>query len=228
MKEEMQQQTAVINENMAITMDKKLKPLVEETASLKKEVHVLKSKIYFLEKDARKNNLILHGVPETETHFSELLAIVTSVLDNVSDKANLNTWDKWEISNAYRIGKKTENKIRPICVTLTLQWRRNELLRNKKYLPENIYVTEDYPKEVLLVRKELKNKLKEELEKGKEGYIAYDRLIIKEKNEKRKRSPTESPNTPNTETRILKNKPKLNKTNSFFRAGSSENNKTQI
>ncbi|KAL0849608.1 hypothetical protein ABMA28_013867 [Loxostege sticticalis] len=45
-------------------------------------------------------------------------------------------------------------------------------------------------------RKELKEKMEEEIEKGKVAYIRYDKLIVKEApNEKRKRSPTQSPKT---------------------------------
>ncbi|XP_069365306.1 uncharacterized protein [Maniola hyperantus] len=215
MKEEMSQQTAVINQNMITTMDEKLKPLVDDIVGLKLDVETLKTKTQYLERQTRKNNLIIHGVQETETNFPDLLKHIISVLNVVSDKTGIEAWDKWEISNVKRIGKKIEGKTRPICTTLTLYWRKMELLRNKKHLPENVYITEDYPKEVLLKRKELKTQLKEELDKGNEAYIVYDRLVIKAKKDKRKRSPTKSPITPNDERTKNTNKTKMSRVNYF-------------
>lgn len=219
MKEEMSQQTANINQCMNVTMDEKLKPLVKDIVGLKLEVETLKAKTQHLERQSRKNNVIIHGVKETETTLTDLLNCVITTLNVVSEKTGIEAWDKWEISNVQRIGKKNDGKTRPICMSLTLYWRKMELLRNKKHLPENIYVTEDYPKEVLLKRKELKNKLKEELEKGKEGFISYDRLIIKENKEKRKRSPTTSPNLPNEE-KLNINKTKMGRVHYFDKARS--------
>lgn len=179
------------------TLDEKLIPVLEENRKLKQEVSNLQTRLQYLERDARKNNIILHGVAEDENNDTELKDNVIESLNKISQKVEgMQDWDKWEISNLRRLGKKNTDKKRPILITLTLTWRKYELLKNNRNFPSGIYVTEDYPKEILLKRKELKQKKEQEERKGKIAYIRYDKLIIKDRDvplTKRKRSPSKSP-----------------------------------
>ncbi|VVC95721.1 unnamed protein product [Leptidea sinapis] len=198
MEEQFEKQTIRITENVttqvSATIDEKLKPILEENQKLKKEVNLLKTKIQNLDRDSRKNNIILHGVTETEKSPVELLDLVLKVFNEASEKGGIDNWDKWEISSVRRLGKPTEKKIRPIHITVTLQWRKIEMFKNKKNLPQNSYISEDFSKPVLNKRKELKMQQQEEIKNGKHAFIRYDKLIIKEKPiEKRKRSPSTSP-----------------------------------
>ncbi|KAJ0180582.1 hypothetical protein K1T71_003986 [Dendrolimus kikuchii] len=121
------------------------------------------------------------------------MEMILEVLNNLSTKANLEKWDRWELSKVQRLGRK-EGKAKPILVTVTLTWTKIEVLKNNKLFSEGIYVTEDYLREVLSKGKELKAKLNEEREKGKIAFIRYGKLILKEAhNEKTRRSPTKSP-----------------------------------
>lgn len=217
---EMQNQTielnATLTANLTSTIEEKIKPLVEQNQVLKDEVQLLRAKVKSLEKESRGNNLILHGIMESERSNTELLDLVLDTLNealkDVTDK-----WDKWEISKVQRLGaKKSETKARPILVTLTLIWRKIEILKNNKSFSNNIYATEDFPKDVIIKRRELAPKLQEERKKGKIAYIRYDQLIVKENiSEKRKRSPTESPEAQRTaeEAPSRKQPNKINKTN---------------
>lgn len=154
----------------------------------------LKKEINYMQKDIRKNNLILHGIEENENNDIDLLQLVLDNLNSICSKSSIEEWDKWEISKVQRLGKRAEGKIRPVLITLTLNWRKIQILKNKKHLPERISVMEDFPKEILTKRKELKIKLQEEIKKGNQAYIRYDQLIIKGKlNEKRKRQESNSP-----------------------------------
>ncbi|GBP92129.1 hypothetical protein EVAR_100304_1 [Eumeta japonica] len=77
--------------------------------------------------------------------------------------------------------------------------RRNLILKNKKKLPEGIYIKEDFTKETLEIRKSLQPKLEEERNKGNIAYLRGEKLITKkpsdiQKSEKRKRDPFYSPN----------------------------------
>jgi hypothetical protein len=204
------------------TIDAKLEPIMKENKQLKEDVSTLKSRIYNLEKITKKNNFILHGVAERETSASELMELVLNTLNTLSESANINQWDKWEISNVQRLGRKQDDKNRPILITITLAWRKIEVLKNNKKFPSSIYATEDYPKEVLEKRRELKTKMTEELQKGKIAYIRYDRLIVKEAtSEKRKRAPTDSPSSePSVKEDMASssssnNPTKVTKTNAF-------------
>lgn len=217
MKEEFEKQTNTITKNVTDsvvgTIDEKLKPLLQENQELKKQVNTLKSKIKQLERDARKSNIIVHGVKESENSNSELVALVLDIL-NTTNTNSSESWDKWEISSARRLGEKREQKPRPILITVTLEWRKFELWKNKRLLPENIYITEDFPKDVMDKRKELRIQQQEQIKNGKQAFIRYDKLIIKEKPvEKRKRSPTDSPKNPPNQTEGRITTPaKMNKT----------------
>lgn len=214
MKLELKKQTETITENLTKSFEEKINPWVEENLALKKEVVELKTKVAALEKETRRNNVILHGVPENEKNNSELLQLILKTL-NESSKGEENKWDQWEVSKVHRLGKKLDNKARPILITTTLAWRKIEILRLNKKFPDGIYATEDFPKDVIQRRNDLKPKLKEELKKGNIAYIRYDKLIIKENTvEKRKRSPSKSPKT-TSNNQVAQNPKKLNKTSAF-------------
>ncbi|XP_059061694.1 uncharacterized protein LOC131854592 [Achroia grisella] len=211
LREELHKQTTEISK----TIDEKIQPLIIENKELKQEVQSLKVKILEMEKQTRKNNIILHGVTEKEENYTELQELVVETLNKLSVETALQEWDKWELSRVQRLGKKKESKIRPILITLTLTWRRTEILKNKSKFPKNIYVTEDFPKDILLKRKELKIKMKEEIAKGKKAYISYDKLVVNEtQKDKRKRSESCSPNAPSTS--ISHNPQKINKVMDYF------------
>ena len=104
-----------------------------------------------------------------------------------------------DVSKICRIGPNKQHKIRPVLITFANTWRRTEVLKLKKSL-KNVYVTEDYPKEVLEKRRELKPKLIEERAKGNIAYLKYDQLVVREGNcnkEKRKRDQSISPENQN-------------------------------
>jgi hypothetical protein len=219
LREELQLQTKAITENirteLANMIDEKLKPVIEENKQLKIEIENIKAK---MEKETRRNNLVLHGLPEKETDNVELLELVVETLNTLSENAGIDNWDKWEISGVRRLGKKGGKSIRPVLISVTLLWRKILILKNKKKFPKDIYATEDYPKEILDKRRGLKSQLEEERKKGKIAYILYDKLVVKEPiNEKRKRSPSGSPSTSHaTQHYPTNNKPrKINKIDAF-------------
>lgn len=95
-------------------------------------------------------------------------------------------------------------------------------------MSHSFYITEDFSKEMLEIRKDLQEKLKLEKEKGNEAFIRNNKLIIKEKTEveKRKRESSASPKDLNVATSGEKNiiaPSKMHKTDIFtyMRARSS-------
>lgn len=201
-KDEFTKQTHALTEsftkNMGTTLDEKLNPFMEENNKLKQEVSLLKEKIHNLEKTAKKNNIILHGVEEREENHPNLMEVVLKTLNDMSKAAKIEEFDKWEISETFRLGRKDNKKKRPILIKLTLTWRRLAILQNNKHFPDNVYATEDFPKDILQVRKELKVAQQEEIKKGNLAIIRYDKLIVKKNkqgksHDKRKRSPTKTP-----------------------------------
>lgn len=213
MQTQLQTQTENLTEKFNSKLDEKIQPLLEDNIILKNKVETLESKVQFLEKELRKNNLVLHGIQENEVNQQDLMEIVLKVLNDLSEKTNMEVWDRWEINMVRRLGKKGDGRTRPILISLTLNWRKFEILKNNKSFPENTYATEDMPKEVLIKRKELKKTVEEEKAKGNLAYIRYDKIVIKEikpgetknrkemihaekrREEKRKRMTSKSPNT---------------------------------
>ncbi|XP_022819413.1 uncharacterized protein LOC111351626 [Spodoptera litura] len=209
LKLELEKQTTALKKSIREEIDETLKPLVEESQILKIEVIKLKEKINRLESEKRETNLIFYGFEEsTETHTNIVKMISTAL-----NKSGIEIEDR-DINKALRIGKPRE-KARPILVKMLNVWKRNEILKNKKKLPKNIYVNEDFSKEVLEKRRELMPQLKEERKKGHTAFLKHDKLIIKEdestSRDKRKRENSNSPNNPTGE----KTRPKINKINAF-------------
>lgn len=138
-------------------------------------------------------------------------------------KQDLNiTIEANDISKIHRIGSgiTKENKIRPVLISFANNWKRNMILKLKRNLKDIYYVTEDFPKEVLEKRRELKSKLIEERAKGNIAYIKYDQLVVKEGNstkEKRKRDQSTSPATQNQAKKQVTNNAliKENRRNAF-------------
>lgn len=194
MKQDMEKQANLITANtekIMLSIDEKLIPLLEENKNLKKEIEVLNQKINTLEDMNKKNNIIIHGLKETDTNYSQLYNNIKQLLQKID--VNIENFD---INRMYRIGKKATEKVRPVLISFTTYNKKIEVLRNKKKTTENTYITEDYSKETLQKRKELLPQLKEEREKGNEAYIRNNKLIVKPKgNEKRKRGNSTSPST---------------------------------
>ncbi|XP_063619666.1 uncharacterized protein LOC134792326 [Cydia splendana] len=197
MKEELRNQAVLIENNsekILRTIDDKIKPLQEENKILKSEVEILNKKVNTLENITKQNNIIIHGLNESDTSYTQLSKNVTLLFEKLDVKV-----ENSDINKMHRIGRKKEDKIRPVLISFTTYNKKIEILKNKKKVPEKMYITEDFTKATLEKRKELQGELKQEREKGNKVYIRNDKLIIKPKeNEKRKREDSTSPSRQST------------------------------
>ncbi|XP_022823317.1 uncharacterized protein LOC111354205 [Spodoptera litura] len=220
MKLEMQQQSVEITETITNSimsrMDDKLMPILEENKFLKQKIETQEKEIEYLKREKRNNNIIIFGVDEKEGTAMELINSIKNIL-----KRDVNIdMDENAINKIYRLGKitKESNKPRPVLCSFVNEWRKNEIMRKKKDLKE-IYITEDYPREVLEKRKALQVKLLEERKKGKIAFLKYDKLVIKENdpiNDKRKRETSSSPNSSDVQPKKQQAISfKANRTNAF-------------
>lgn len=180
MTEQLNIQTKIITENITAAVlqkvDEKLQPIIEENEKLKCEVEKLNKKIQNLEINSKRNNVILHGLPETEDeNHDNLNTLVLSTLKGIDVDI-----EKEEIDRLQRLGKKGDktNKIRPILLATTTLQKKIQILKNKQKMKPNSYITQDLPKSVLQAKKDDKNKYKNDYEK-------------------RKRNETPSPGNPN-------------------------------
>lgn len=218
MKLELHEQTATITKNVTEgimrTIDEKLQPILEENKCLKTEIQKLNEKVRHLEDKNKKNNLILHGIKETEKNHQELLNTIKETLKNL----DINI-DNYEINNYYRLGRKQdEKKVRPILITFTSFQKKITILKNKMKMSKHTYITEDFSKETMELRKNLQEKLKQEKQNGKDAFIRNNKIVIRETSdtEKRKRENSTSPdNIHFGGSKKIIAPPKLHKTNAF-------------
>ncbi|CAB3252103.1 unnamed protein product [Arctia plantaginis] len=162
-----------------------------------------KKKITFLEKEKRMSNLVIFGIEEKGKSEIELVDYVKEIIAESGTHL-----DSQEISYIKRIGTQSD-KNRPVKISLTTTWKKHLIFRNKRNLPANVYIKEDFPKEILEIRKQLQPKLQEERENGNIAFIKYDKLIVKKPGttyrEKRKREFSGSPTTPSQKKLSMKN-----------------------
>ncbi|GBP28316.1 hypothetical protein EVAR_11776_1 [Eumeta japonica] len=122
-----------------------------ENEKLKNEVDVLNKKILNLEMNSRRNNIVIHELPEAnEEKYEDLSIFVTSTLKEIDIKIGTK-----EIDRIQRLEKKgdKDNKTRPILLATTTLQKKIEILRNKKKMKPNTYITHDLPKQKLLSKK---------------------------------------------------------------------------
>ncbi|CAH2102768.1 unnamed protein product [Euphydryas editha] len=173
-------------------IDEKLEPVLEENRILKLRIEKLESKIEYLERNKRSNNIIIYGLKEDEKSTTELLKITRQ---KFYEELGI-TIEEFEVNQIHRIGNtRNKEKPRPTLLSFINGWKMGEVLKNKKKSKE-LYITEDYSKETLEKRRALLPQLKEERNKGNIAYLKYDKLLVKEKidaNDKRKREPSASP-----------------------------------
>lgn len=137
-------------------LGKKLKILREENNDLKTKISTLEQKISYYEKEKRRNNLVLFGIDAKGKTELELVDFIKEILEEAGTHL-----DSQEISNVHRIGTQSERD-GPVIISLTTSWKKHLILKNKRNLPTNVYVKEDFPKEVLEIRKQLQPKVEEE------------------------------------------------------------------
>lgn len=204
--------TQAVTKNIMQNIDERIQPLIEENKTLKSEIEILNKKLNYLDNASRKNNIVLHGIKETENNHAGLVEKVSDILNTTLGVQIENIY----INKIHRLGKQNPAKIRPIIISFTTFNKKIEILKNKRKLPENIYITEDFTKETLEKRKELRNQVKREKEKGNEAFIRNNEVVIKQKvNEKRKRESSGSPGTYSQQESGKPETAKIHRTDAF-------------
>ncbi|XP_045783714.1 uncharacterized protein LOC123879871 [Maniola jurtina] len=191
-----------ITSQITTHMNKKFEGLNKEMENIRSELENQDKRLSAIEKQNVQRNLVFFGVEESERSYFQL---EEKILDILNNKIKIKT-EVLEIQSVKRFGN-IENKPRPVSVSLTTMGKKIQILKHKKSLQgSKIYIQEEFPKKVLEIRRELKNKQKFEIEKGNIAYLKYDKLIVKDKKETthNKRQLSESPiyaeTTPNVST----------------------------
>ncbi|XP_073965494.1 uncharacterized protein [Choristoneura fumiferana] len=199
--------TETVTQNINSILEDKFKIWDEKYENFKEKLENQENRIYSLEKQVRKNNIVFFGIEETETSYQ----ILENIIINFVKKYFSLDLDHRDIKEVKRLGRKGE-KSRPIIATFTtlgikikIFKQRREALRETTY-----YIAEDYPKHILEKRKELQVQAKLEREKGNIAKIKYDKLVIQVKskttgrNKRMLSSPLESPTDDETNIKASK------------------------
>ncbi|XP_050677287.1 craniofacial development protein 2-like [Leptidea sinapis] len=101
----MENQTKEITTKLTEKIDEKLQPIIEENKNLKIEINNLEKKVAWLEKDRKKNNIVIFGMEESEKSNKQL---ITKVIDEIK-KLEIEL-SVQEINSAHRVGKTTADK----------------------------------------------------------------------------------------------------------------------
>ena len=156
----------------------------EETISeLTKEVRELTQTVTFekeraikLENHTRRNNLIFYSIPEEEKE-SNAEDLVFAFLDEklkMQEEAN-----DFSVERAHCLGKRKENKSRPIIVKFSFHRDKERILSNDyKLAGTGFGISQDFPQEIVVIRKELVKIMKGAKKEGREAKLNYDKLYI--------------------------------------------------
>lgn len=110
--------TTAVTNNVMEALNEKLSNIVEENNNLKKKITYLEQKLFIVEKDKRKNNLIFFGTHELDKTETELVDYIKELV--VDAGVHLNSQ---EINNVQRTGRWTGNKNRPVVVSFSSIWK---------------------------------------------------------------------------------------------------------
>ena len=114
---------------------------------------LLKKKLGKLEDHLLDNNLLFSGIweenGETEmSRYQAILDIISTTFMGPDYQTQLNLAKKVCIEKLERKGRYMPNRIWPISVTFTHHSDILDILTNKKYLPDDIYVNQEYGEEI--------------------------------------------------------------------------------
>ncbi|CAH2107937.1 unnamed protein product [Euphydryas editha] len=204
--------TEQVTNNINTLLEEKFKTWEHKHEKLKEIVEDQEKRLYFLEKQEKKRNLVFFGIEESETSYASLERNIINWIEQYFN-IKLTYSDIQEV----KIGKKSQRP-RPIVVIFSTLGTKIKILKHKEALKDTpYYFKEDYPKQVLQKRRELQEQVKMEREKGNIVKIKYDKLVILKPNQKRQlhTSPTNDSQAQSDASSNV-NKKKQNVKNSLF------------
>lgn len=170
--------TEKVTQNINCILEDKLKIFNEKYEHLKENCENQEKRLYSLEKQARKNNIVFFGIKDTETSYYHLESLIVNF---IKEHFSLEL-DRRDIQGVRRIGRKGKRP-RPIIVTFCTLGTKINLFKNRNALKNTgYYITEDFPQNILEKRKELQEQARIGREKGNLVKIKYDKLVISGKN----------------------------------------------
>lgn len=183
--ENMDQRNARIEQKLD-NIHSQLQILKKENQALKNENYLLReatkkleTRVIQIEKDSRRENLIINGIEEEVRENAEQLNDkVREVLKRVNTNINVES----DVIESRRIGDRNKLRNRPILLKVKTWDKKLDILKGRNRLKgTNIYINEDFPKEIMEQRKQLLKYSKVARDKGCRTKIIYNKLYINDK-----------------------------------------------
>ena len=164
----------------ADALQKTLSTLTESVYELTQAVNVEKERATKLESHSRRNNLIFYNVPEERQESSATTETLqyTFLERNVNMEEEIN---EIPIERAHRLGKpvREDKKPRPIIAKFSFHKDKERILSNARALAGSNYgISQDFPREIVEIRKGLIKAMKETKKEGHDTKLVYDKLYI--------------------------------------------------
>ena len=161
--------------------EKMISELKKDVNDLTRSVNSEKERAVKLESHSRRNNLIFYGIPEeTNESSAKSESLLYSFLEE-----NLKMEEEdivgMSVERAHRLGKRNANgdKPRPIIAKFTFHKDKELILSNARVLAGSDFgISQDFPREIVQIRKELVKVLKQAKKDGHDAKLVYDKLYI--------------------------------------------------
>lgn len=157
------------------SLSTEVKNMKLSTSKLEKQVSTLIDKVDDLENRSRRNNLIIYGLEEPfEEKYEDLKAKVQD--DIFQQKLEITVTG---IERCHRLGKKTNDKPRPVIIKfLDYREKTNVLSSAFKLKGSTLSLSEDFSKQVRETRRQLWKSSEEERLRGCKTRLVYDKLKV--------------------------------------------------
>ena len=128
------------------------------------------------ERDRKKNNIVVYNFPEDSTEMAEK--------DNFTKMCKEATDLDINVLKFLRLGRKSDNRARPLLISLTSEGEKITLLSRAPKLRfheqyRNVYIAPDMTKLQRTKHKKLVDELKQRKQQGEENLIIRNGLIVK-------------------------------------------------
>lgn len=151
-----------------------MQELESTVAKLHCVVNELDRKNDDLENRARRNNLVIHGFPESPDENPEELTVLVAKM--ITDKLEVQCDN---IERCHRVGSHNEGKIRPIILKiLDFRTKANILKNAYKLKGSNTYINEDFSARVRKLRKLLWQHSADVRKNGRKIRLHRDCLVV--------------------------------------------------
>uniref|UniRef100_A0A6B0VA22 Tick transposon n=1 Tax=Ixodes ricinus TaxID=34613 RepID=A0A6B0VA22_IXORI len=161
--------------NALTATSEKVEQCDKNVRQLQDIVAALTEKVDDLENRGRRNNIIIHGIEESQDENTESLKglVLTEIFEN---KLGLKVTS---VERIHRIGRADGRRPRPVILRLYDFNEKLNLLRNSRRLKgTRIFLSEDFSRRVQLVRKQLWDSIKGTRTSDDKVFLRYDKLFI--------------------------------------------------